>query len=217
VNAPAGRHGWIDATLPLAADSVAWTGLPTPRLTWKARIAEGASVNVGQLDCSLHTGTHTDAPLHVRDGAAPVDRLDPLPFLGPALLVRTADRSAITLAELEALGVADARPARLLIATPEQYDGVHFPTRIPHLDGEAADWLAREIGVRLVGVNVPSVDPLDSRDLPAHHALFRGGAMLVENLQLAGLPAGRYELAAPPLAITCADAAPLRALVRPLD
>jgi arylformamidase len=206
---------WRDISLPLAPDSQAWTGLAPPRLRWLARIAEGAAVNVGRLDCCLHTGTHADAPLHVDRRGAPAERLDVEAFVGRAHVLRTEDPESISEAELRALGVARLRPERLLIATPRQFDGLDFPDRVPHLEAAAAELLAG-LGLRLVGVNVPSLDPLDSRAMTAHHLLFAAGAAVVENLDLRQLPAGAYELVAPPLAVVGGDAAPLRALVRPL-
>jgi arylformamidase len=204
---------WRDISLPIGADSSAWAGLAAPRLSWLARIADGAAVNVGQLDCCLHTGTHADAPLHVLGDGAPAERLDVSAFLGAAVVVRTEDPDLIREAELVAAGLGRRRPERVLIATPAQYDGRHFPSRIPHLEPAAAELLVH-LGVRLVGVNVPSLDPLDSQTMDAHRILFGGGACVLENLALAAVAAGDYELVAPPLAVVGGDAAPVRALLR---
>ena len=208
-------HPWIDVSLPIAPDACAWAGLAPPRLSLVARIDAGAAVNVGALDCCLHTGTHADAPFHVLAEGAPAERLDVGAYIGPAWVIRTDDSSAITVDELRAAGVERLRPERLLVATPAQYDGVHFPARIPHLAAEAAELLVA-LGVRLVGVNVPSLDPLDSKTLDAHKILFAGGVAVLENLALSGVEAGAHELVAPPLAVVGGDAAPVRALVRRL-
>lgn len=210
-----GPH-WRDISLPIGPDSVAWAGLARPRLTWLARIHDGDSVSVGQLDCCLHTGTHADAPVHVlRDGTA-AELLDVAAFVGLAVVVRTEDPGAITEAELVAAGLEHRRPQRLLIATPVQYDGRNFPARIPHLEPSAAEFLVH-LGVRLVGVNVPSIDPLDSRTMDAHQILFGAGACILENLALTDVEAGDHELVAPPLAVVGGDAAPVRALLRRLS
>jgi arylformamidase len=182
-------------------------------LTFDARIASGAAVNVGRLDCSLHTGTHADAPYHVADGGATIDAVDPALYVGPARLVRLVDVDVISRRVLEDMGLGGTLPPRLLIATASPYDGVHFPLRVPALEPDAAAWLAAG-GVRLVGVDQPSVDPLDSRAMAAHHALFEQGAGVLENLRLSGLQPGEYELVAAPLLVPGADAAPCRALVR---
>jgi arylformamidase len=69
-------------------------------------------------------------------------------------------------------------------------------------------------GVVLIGVDVPSVDVLDSKDLPIHHALGRHGIAIVENLVLTEVPRGIYELIALPLKLVGADGAPVRAVLR---
>lgn len=211
---------WTDITLPIAADSVAWAGLDRPRLPLLGDMRAGASVNVGQLDCCLHTGTHADAPWHVDLGGATIDHVDPSLYLGPAWIVATSDPARISRAELvDRLPGArrhDPRLERLLVATPQPYDGRHFPARVPALDAEAAEWLLW-LGVRLLGVNVPSVDPLDSKTMDSHRLLFAAGAGVLENLDLSDVEPDRaYWLAAPPLKVVGADAAPVRALVRPL-
>jgi arylformamidase len=68
-----------------------------------------------------------------------------------------------------------------------------------------------------LGVDAPSVDGRESKVLDTHHALFGAGAYNLENLDLRGAPPGRYELVAPPLSLAGLDAAPARALLRPLS
>lgn len=210
---------WLDISLPIAPESVAWEGLARPRLDWLARIEEGSAVNVARLDCCLHTGTHADAPLHVNAEGIAVERMDPSRFVGPARVLRTESPEHIGKHELQALGIESRRGRpeieRILIATPSQYDGLDFPRAIPHLEEEAAEFLL-DLGARLIGVNVPSLDPLDSREMKAHRRVFDREGAVLENLDLRGIAAGRYELVAAPLKVAGADAAPVRALLRPV-
>ncbi len=180
-------------------------------------MSAGAAVNLGRLDCSLHTGTHADAPFHVLDGAATAEALDPALFLGPCLVVRLSGSTTIDRRTLEASGVCATGnlPDRLLIAAGPGYDGTQFPDQMPAIAPGAAEWLAAE-GVRLVGVNQPSIDPPDSTSMDAHRALFAAKAVVLENLDLRQVAGGDYELIAAPLAIHGADAAPVRALLRPV-
>lgn len=231
--APSPPGAWIDISLPIGPDSIAWAGLPAPRLTFAARIDAGAAVTVGRLDCSLHTGTHADAPWHVLADGVTVDLLDPAIYIGPAVVIRTENPDAITVDDLRAAGleaeagshrgrrltgrdrgVAIAEPVeRVLVATPRPYDGVHFPDSVPHLAPAAARFLV-EMGVRLIGVNVPSLDPLDSTTMDAHRIIFGAGGGILENLDLGAVASGVYDLVAAPIRVVGADAAPVRALVR---
>ncbi len=211
---------WTDISLPITAHSIPWSGLAAPRISLLGDIRAGSAVNVGQLDCCLHTDTHADAPWHIDQGGLTIDRMDPDLYLGPARVVATADPERISRLELADLlrevGRGDPTLERLLVATPTPFDGRSFPVRIPALDPDAAEWLIW-LGVRLLGVNVPSIDPLESRTMDSHRLLFAAGAGVLENLALEGVAAARaYWLAAAPIKVAGADAAPVRALLRPL-
>jgi arylformamidase len=65
----------------------------------------------------------------------------------------------------------------------------------------------------LLGVDLPSVDALDSKDLLIHHALARNQVVILESLNLRDVEEGTYDLVAAPLKIVGADAAPVRALL----
>jgi arylformamidase len=47
-----------------------------------------------------------------------------------------------------------------------------------------------------------------------HHALFNGGAYILENLDLSHVAAGSYDLMAAPVKYGGLDAAPVRAVLR---
>lgn len=214
-DAPPAGGDWIDISLPITPASVPWAGLAGPVVAPIARIADGDSVNVGILTACLHTATHADAPLHVDADGAAIDAVDLAPYLGPARLVRLAGGDAITVDALVAAGLpAEGEwPPRLLVATGRPFDGERWPAAVPHWEAAAAmACVAR--GVRLVGVDVPSVDPLDSRLLAAHHVFIDGRIAILENLRLDALAAGDYWLCAVPLAIAGGDASPVRAVVR---
>ena len=71
-------------------------------------------------------------------------------------------------------------------------------------------------GVFLVGIDTPSLDPETSKTMDAHRAVYRHGMSILESLVLDGVPEGDYELIALPLKLVDLDAAPVRAVLRPL-
>ena len=95
-------------------------------------------------------------------------------------------------------------------------EGGRFPGGFAALTVEGARTLVG-FGLKLFGTDAPSVDPVDSRTLDAHHALDQGGVAILEGLALAGVPAGEYELIALPLKWQDVDAAPVRAVLRARD
>jgi arylformamidase len=191
-----------------------WPG-DTPfqaRLAWS--IAEGASVNVTAITTTPHLGAHADAPFHTEprgDGIAemPLER-----YLGPCRLVRVPAAPLVEPRHLESIDLAS--PARLLLRSDSVRDRRSFPERFTALSPEVAALLV-ERGVLLVGMDTPSVDPFDSKELPAHHALAHGGVAILEGLLLDGVPEGVYELIALPLKLAGLDASPIRAVLRTME
>jgi arylformamidase len=103
----------------------------------------------------------------------------------------------------------------VLLYTGERDEwGTEFPLAFRPLSAEAIGWLAAR-GVRVVGTDAPSVDALESKDLPAHHACNRAGLLIIESLALARVSPGRYELICLPLSLPTMDASPARALLIP--
>jgi arylformamidase len=200
-----------DITIPMHDSLAVWHGDSPFRFSWTWKKRDGATVNVGQFQLSVHTGTHVDAPFHYDDAGSTVEGLGLDPFFGPARVVVLPDRSRLLRADLEAFDFRDS--PRVLLRTDAWTDHTRFPTTIPVMDDEVPDWLHRQ-GVILVGVDVPSVDELDSKDLPNHHALGARGIAILESLDLANVSAGLYELIALPLKLVGADGAPVRAILR---
>ncbi len=206
-----------DITRPLHATTAPWPGdIPFEhRLTWK--IADGAAVNVGALNMSTHMGTHADAPFHYLPDGPTIEMLDPALFIGPAVVadVTTAGWSIGRAALADAARhFQDGKVPRLLLKTGGWPDSTRFPDRLPLLAPDVPAFLGAA-GVRLLGLDVPSVDAIDSKDLPIHHALADANICIIESLDLSAVPTGVYELIALPLRIAGGDASPVRAVLRP--
>jgi arylformamidase len=198
----------FDLSRPLSATLAGWPGdVPFGfRLSWAQ--ANGATVNVGAVAGSVHSGTHIDAPFHYDSAAATVERLPLAVFVGPAWVVDVRGTDT-WLSAVEALDLT-ATP-RVLFRTGGWPHTTTFPQSIPVLEPTLPAELGRR-GVVLIGVDVPSVDPLDSKTLDNHHALGRAGVTILEGLWLDAIPPGRYELAALPLPIVGSDGSPVRAV-----
>jgi arylformamidase len=101
---------------------------------------------------------------------------------------------------------------RLLLRTGAWADHSRFPERVPTIACDVPAFL-RSRGIKLLGIDVPSVDTIESKDLPNHHALARCGIHILESLDLSGVEPGLYQLSALPLRLVGADAAPVRAVL----
>lgn len=202
-----------DITTPITPDLAEWPGDTPYRYEWVAKLSEGASVNLGTVTLSVHLGTHMDAPFHYSDEGKTVEQIDPGVFIGPALVVDVRGRALITVSDLAGIDLTGT--PRILFKTDAWQERSRFPETIPLLDAELPEYLHSQ-GVILVGMDVPSLDHLDSKDLPIHHALGCAGITILESLLLSYVPPGRYELVALPLKLVGADGSPVRAILRTL-
>lgn len=201
----------IDISRVVSARSAVWPGDRLPRFSWTTRRDEGSSVNVGAARLSLHTGTHVDAPLHYTDDGAAVDQLPLHPFFGPARVIDVTGAAEIRPDHVD--HIDEELPARILFKT--SYSGVpaekwrgDFATIAP----DTIRWLGQR-DVVLIGTDAPSLDPVNSQDVPAHHALHAWGMHNLEHVNLEGAVPGPYRLIALPLRLEGMDASPVRAVL----
>ncbi len=157
-----------------------------------------------------------DAPRHLLSGAAGVDSVDLDACMGPARVVDVGEVGSIGSELLSSLLSPVACVERLLLKSrcSSGDPQARHPT-FPALEPAAAEALLRA-GLVLLGVDAPSVDPADSQELPVHRTLLEAGVVLLENLWLAGVPPGDYELVALPLKLVGCDGSPVRAVLRTL-
>ena len=119
--------------------------------------------------------------------------------------------AAIEVGDLPHLHSAD----RVLFRTFERFPHESWDADTTAIAPETIEWLAVQ-GVKLVGIDTPSIDPQNSKDMLAHKAVLKHDLRILEGLVLDDVPEGRYELIALPLPIVNADASPVRAILREL-
>jgi arylformamidase len=192
-------------------DTKVWPGDTPPRLERLLDIERGASINLSTLHSTVHLGAHADAPLHYARAGADVAARHLDFYLGPCqvMRVKAARATRARLADLP----SEVRAPRVLIATGTFPDPTRFNEDFAALEPSLVDAL-HDRGVRLIGIDTPSVDLFASKDLPSHLRFLAHDMAILEGLQLDAVPDGEYELIALPLALEGADASPVRAILR---
>lgn len=162
-------------------------------------------VRVGTLKMSAHLGAHIDAPLHMnRPGdISKINLADTIGFC------QVIDVTKIDNIQVEDLGVI--RHSRVLIKTGFK-PTVHWSDHFPHLTVQVTSYLVDQ-GVRLIGIDTPSIDPVTDQQLRSHVLAIDAGVLILENLDLSKAEAGDYELIALPLKIQGLEASPVRAVL----
>jgi arylformamidase len=199
-----------DITQPLGSRTAVWPGDRPVEVTWTLRRDRGDAVNVAALLGSVHAGTHADGFLHVTAGGEPAAAMPLDAYIGRCVVVAASGRAEVT--EGDVAGLDLGRVRRVLFRTRDAVDETRFPDRFAHIAPALARRLG-EAGVRLVGTDAPSVDPVDSKTLESHHAFVAGRVAILENLLLTGIAPGEYTLIALPLRLVEADSSPVRAVL----
>lgn len=201
------QGAWIDLTMPI------FEGMPWNPDHFPPRLRRYADFSTHgwtatELVLDSHLGTHIDAPSHFLPDGIPLDRIPLGHLVGLAQVIRLP-----ALVDGEAIG-ADRLPPieqpRVLLATgwsSDTSDSDRYFRRFPYLSQEAASLLV-DSGVRLVGIDGPSVD----YDGTTHVILLGGGAVIVENLVNVDRLPDVCWVAILPLSIVSGDGSPVRAI-----
>lgn len=205
-----------DITRTVSAKTHVWPGDTSYSAAHVLRLEDGASVNLTTLTLSAHTGTHADAYYHYQQNGAHPAQMPLDAYIGAARVVTVAKQDGALLPE-DFAHVDLTEVQRLLIHSHvSDLPDDQWPNAFPYLSVTLIEWLAG-LGIRLIGLDSPSVDAFDSKDLPCHHALYQHQIVNLETLLLRGVPDGEYELIALPLKLDAACGSPVRALLRTLS
>jgi len=202
-----------DITPPITPRLQVWPGDTPPTREVLCDLRRGDTITLSTLHATVHLGAHADAPSHYGADAPAIDERPLDIYLGPCQVVRVAVPRATRVTPDLLPGPVTAE--RVLLATGTFPNPEQFNEDFAALSPELVEHLHRH-GVRLVGIDTPSVDRFDSKDLPTHRACLRCDVAILEGLLLRDVPAGMYELIALPLRLVGFDASPVRAVLRGL-
>ncbi|HCH63986.1 MAG: hypothetical protein CL927_12645 [Deltaproteobacteria bacterium] len=174
-------------------------------------IEGGSHLDLSTIHTTVHVGAHTDAPSHYLGGGSTMEHRSLHPYLGRCQVVDVPNTRGRCVTRAD-VGVTIDAP-RVLFHTRSFPDPDTWNADFAALDPDLIAWLHDECGVRLVGLDTPSIDPSTSKTLDAHTAVAVRDMAILEGVVLTGVPAGCYTLLALPLKLEGADASPVRAVL----
>ncbi|MBR9988309.1 MAG: cyclase family protein [Gemmatimonadetes bacterium] len=199
-----------DISQPLGTRTATWPGDRAVEIAWTMHMDRGDAVNVAALTTSAHAGTHIDGFLHVTRDGETAARMPLDAYVGRCIVVDVAGVGEVSVNEVADIDLHAAQ--RVLFRTRATVDAGTFPDRFAHIAPDLARQLA-SAGVRLVGTDAPSVDPVDSKTLDVHHVFAAGRVAILENVVLTDVEPGEYTLIALPLRLVESDSSPVRAVL----
>jgi arylformamidase len=206
-------RGILDISPQITSALAVWPGDTPASREVLLDLERGDSITLSTLHSTVHLGSHADAPAHYGKRAPGIEARPLEHYLGPCQVIRVEAPPGSRIGT-KALDV-EITERRVLLRTDSYPDPNRFHEDFAGMAPELVDFL-HERGVQLVGIDTPSVDVFDSKDLPAHRRFLLHDMSILEGLVLAGVPAGYYELVALPLRLVGFDASPVRAVLRTL-
>lgn len=205
---------FYDLTLPLHNQMLVWEGDPGVNVDVKTTVEENG-VRLSYFSFSSHTGTHIDAPNHfLKNSKVGVDGIALEKLVGPCLVIDLTmiDHSEITIDDIASSSIK--KGSRILFKTGnfKLLKKPTFPKNYISLSLEAARYLVKK-GVCLVGTDFLGIEKRKNPGHPVHTTLLKADIVIVEGLDLAKVPAGKYQLVCLPLRVVDADGSPVRVIL----
>lgn len=165
-----------------------------------------------------HSGTHVEVSLHFYSGGKDTSDFPPDTFVGPAIrldFTRKQVNEPITIEDFKAAG--DIRVGDRVFMwqgrdhqyrTPKSHDR-------PYVTAEAAEWLALDRKIRVLGTDSSGFEVRGVKTHPNHHLFFKAGVDIpvIECLRnLGAIPTQRFFFSGAPIPCKGLDASPIRAL-----
>ena len=203
---------WIDISPMVSEETAVWPGDKNFRRHESFSTLLGNHYTLSSVETTVHIGAHTDAPNHYLKVTQGIDEVDVGKYLGACQVIEVEmiPNGVIEPAHIEEMRIV---APRVLFKTGSFPNPSTFNMDFMALCAELVRYLAAR-GVVLVGIDTPSIDPFDSKTLPAHLVVGETGMGILEGIILDDVQPGIYELAAAPLKLRNADASPVRALLR---
>lgn len=165
-----------------------------------------------------HSGTHVEMPLHFYANGKDTSDYTPDQFVGPAIRLDFRHKEVnapITLSDIRAAGeVQDGDIVILWEGREGQYRTPASHQR-PYLAEDAAEWLALEKKIKLLGSDSSGFEVRGRNDHPNHHLFFKAGVDIpvIECLRnLGAIGSSRFMFVGLPIPIKGLDASPIRAI-----
>jgi arylformamidase len=205
----------IDLTHAISEDMPVYPGTEPPVIVAGTTVAEDGFFEK-KITLYSHTGTHVDAPAHMLEDGKTLDAFPVDQFFGSAIVLN-ATESANGIIGLDSIEprLQDIEAVDfLLIRTgwDRHWGTEQYFADYPVLSIPAAEALAGS-GLKGIGFDAISPDPVGSPDLPVHKVLMAAEMVIIENLTgLGQLPPGQFVFSCFPLAFEDADGSPVRAV-----
>ena len=199
----------IDESMPV------FPGTEPPVLNRKYTIEEHG-FREAEITMFSHTGTHIDAPAHMLINGAALDELPVEKFIGKAMVINLGSLSNKTIELKDIVSYKEKIKDVDFVIIRSDWDkywgSEDYYKDFPALSDDAAKWIS-EFNLKGIGIDVISIDSMDSKNFNVLNILLNRGMIIIENLtNLSAIEKEFFILSVLPLKSKLADGSPVRAI-----
>ncbi len=203
-----------DITVLVHGDMPCWPG---EHHAYKHQYAKsfdkGDNVNISRISCSMHLGTHIDAPYHKANNGKKLSELPVERFMGDAYVVDlTGVVKCIALEDVKDLDLQGCTICLFKTRNSKLWESSKFDPNFIFIDKKAAMLLVDK-GVKAVGIDYLSVDKFNAEVPYTHNIFFAADILVYEGFDLRGISEGQYYFIGLPLRIQNIEGSPVRAIL----
>ena len=181
---------------------------------WMARLDKGDDYSLSALALSSHAAAHLDFPSHLLKSGKTQEQYSLKRFIIPAMVISVSGEGPVLPSSLTGSKI-DKGQALLFKTCNSKKHLMHkaaFSEESVYLSLDLAQLcVAKEVS--LVGIDCLSVDKYGDSSLSVHRTLLENDVLILEGIDLAVVPSGRYSLICLPLSVKDAEASPVRAVL----
>ena len=202
---------YYDISPEISEEIGVWPGDVPYRRKISVDFKTGGNLLLSAFESTVHLGAHADAPNHYHPKGEGISSRSLEYYLGPCQVVSLSLPQKSRILPRDLTGIKITQP-RVLFKTGSFPHPNQWNTDFVSLSAELIPYLASQ-GVKLVGIDTPSVDLSDDPVLESHQAIFQHNMAILEGIILSEVPDGVYTLIALPLKLRDVDASPVRAIL----
>ena len=208
----------FDISIPITPSMPVWPGDPPVEIQQVADISSGGSAIVSRITMGVHCGTHIDAPKHFIDTGQTIDQISLEKLIGEVLVMNIdstenmiSDRVLRQHPQLSLLETA----TKVIFRTRNSSYWKDYPYTFQEdyvgINTAGALYLS-QLHLDLIGIDYLSIAPYHETFQP-HQILLACEIVLLEGLNLSGVPGGVYDLYCLPLNIPGCEGSPARVVL----
>lgn len=202
-----------DVSVPIKNGMLVWPGDSGVDIKTLATVKKDG-IGESRFSFGSHTGTHIDAPSHFLDTDLSIDKISPEKLIGDCRVIDLTNLAKQEISAKDISGLYIKKGERIIFKTGNSslLFKKEFPKSYVHLSLEGAKFLADKT-INLLGTDFLGIEKKSNPGHPVHKTLLSAGIVLVEGLDLRGVPEGSYQIFCLPLRVIGADGSPARVML----